>query len=285
MKKLINTLILLLSIVTFSTTITSCGSDEPEIPENTSIDIPNNSDDHGDSNVGSEEIPGAKILGTWYYLSPDKAIKITIRFSSEKGYNYVYLGDRVCYISVESEFPYYHTDYANVWQFEDDNWHITRLEVLDYLFSSATITKVFDDEMWLDFEYGKHDQRLKFKRSDPGNPIKPNDKQLAPDGIWGRYVWSTTIGRYNMTFQFIGSEGIKETSDSDVWVYYKGESKKLKESIGDAGYKNGLLRIDWSWSLIDAATEGSYFVVIKETDKRLILYNPFSPDVRYLFTR
>lgn len=261
--------------------LTSCGDDEKDTPDEPTITNP---DPINPGNSSDEsEIPGAKILGTWYYLSPDKALKLTIRFSSEKGANYVTFGHYVCYISVESEFPYYKSDYDNKWRFEDSKWRITSLRIAEGLSSAATITQVFDDEMWLDFEYGVKSERLKFKRVDPGNPKKPDGKELAQDGIFGRYLWKAAIGRYNMTFQFTGAETAKETSDSEVWVDAMG--KRLKESTLDAIYSNGLLRLDWSKSMIASEAGNSFFVVVKESDQKLKLYNPFTPDVTYTFTR
>lgn len=273
-----------MAIFTMPLMFSSCGDDEPSTPEAPEITDPElKPNDSGNSSSGDEEIQGSKILGTWYYLSPDKALKLTVRFTSEKGYSYVTFRHYVCYISVESEFPYYHEDYDNTWKYENSKWEITRLAISKALFSSATITQVFDDEMWLDFEYGVKSERLKFKRIDPGNPQKSTDKELAQDGIFGKYVWKAAIGRYNMTFQFTGAEKAKETSDSEVWV--DGVGKRLKESTLDAIYSNGLLRLDWSKSLIASEAGNSYFVVVKESDRKLKLYNPFSPDVTYTFTR
>lgn len=286
MKKFLSLLFPLFVMVTIPLIVTSCGDDEPatpQTPSNPTNPYPGHEEDPGNNDHGGRDIPGAKILGTWYYLSPDKAFKITINFSSEEGPNYLYTGGRVCYISVESEFPYYYYDYDNVWYYENNNWSITRLEVNKYLFSSATITKVFDEELWLDFEYGLKNERLKFRKSDPGRPVKPYNKELAPDGIFGTYKWKTSIGNYNMSLQFVSSNIVQETSDSEVYV--SSLNDWFKESTCEAIFNNGILRLAHDKSIISSKVGNSYFVVTRESDKKLKLYNPFSPDVSYTFSR
>ena len=272
----------------FSMTIQSCDKGESEEPENPWINNPDQDNQYppGNGDGDTEDIPGGKILGTWYYLNPNNALKITITFTSEKDYNYTIFKNRVCYVSVESEFPYFHSDYSNSWTYENSKWEITRIEVGPAISSSATIAQVFDNEMWLDLSWGYRTERLKFKRSDPGSPVKPTGLQLAPDGIFGNYLWETTISKYNLTFQFKGEEWTHETSNYDVMIINaNGDYKYSRETDSYAILSNGYLKLDCGSSLIAAAAQSPYFVVVMETNKKLKLYNPLNPAVIYSFTR
>lgn len=257
----------------------SCSKDEPTPPLNPDITIPIPTNPDNSGNGGDQQtIPGSEILGTWYYLNPNKALKITITFSSEMNL----IGDRTCYISVESELPYFHTDYDNAWNYENSKWKVWCIEIGEGIMPSALISKVFENEMWLDLDWGNTTERLKFKRSNPGNPVKPSGFQIAPDGIFGKYVWHTTIGMYNLTLQFNNnSYNTYETSDRELRI----NGKYVKEATGEGLYSKGYLSLDYTRNLIPAAANCPYFVVIKETDKKLKYYNPFNPEIVYTFTR
>lgn len=278
--------LLLALIISMPAILTSCGGNEPDSPAQ---EIPNPDPENPDTPYNpddNEDIPGSKILGTWYYLNPNKALKITITFSSEKGYNYEYLKERVCYVSVESKLPYFNTDYSNVWTYNDSKWEVTRIEIGPAIMPSGTVSQVFDNEMWLDLKWGHGTERLKFKRNDPGDPISPSNVEVAPDGIFGKYLWHTTIANRDITFQFKGTEWIHESSNAEVMVFdTKGNYKYLSETDTYAGFSQGYLKIDWDSSIIVSLAETPYFVVIKETDKKLKIYNPFTPDNYYLLTR
>lgn len=266
--------------------LASCNHDEPSTSLNQPINNPTNPETPKDD-ATLNEIQGAKILGTWYYLNPNKALKITITFKSDEAKNFAIFGERVAIISVESEFPYYHEDYSNVWSYNSSKWEVTRLAIGPNISSSAIITQVFDNEMWLDLNWDyAHKERLKFKRSDPGDPVKPVGFQLAPDGIFGTYVWNTKIDQYNLTFQFKDNIRTHETSDYDVMVFVsEGDYKYLKETNGDGIFSNGYLKVSWNASLVAAVAGSPYFVVIHDSDKILKLYNPLKPDIVYTFHR
>ena len=265
------------------TFLTACGDDdnEPEQPEPPTQ--PTDPDPGTTPGENPSQIPGAQILGTWYYLSPDNAIKITITFTDKD--NIAGLDDKKCFISVESEFPYYNTSYENGWEYKNSEWEITSLRIAQNVWASARITNVFDNEMWLIFEYGSNHKQLKFKRSDPGSAFSPTGIELAPDGAFGNYVWHTTIKGHNMTLQFTGAVSLKETSDTPISVTYKGETKYLSETKIYGGHSNGYLRLDWSESIIASVAQNSYFVVVEESNKKLKIYNPFTPSISYTLTR
>lgn len=278
--------LLLALIISIPAILTSCGGDEPDSPGQ---EIPNPDPENPDTPYNpddNEDIPGSKILGTWYYINPNKALKITLTFSSDKGYNYEYLKERVCYVSVESKLPYFNTDYSNSWTYSDSKWEVTTIEVGPAIMPSGTVSQVFDNEMWLDLKWGHGTQRLKFKRNDPGEPVTPSNVEVAPDGIFGKYLWHTTIANRDITFQFKGTEWIHESSNSEVMVFdSKGNYKYLSETDTYAGFSQGYLKIDEDSSIIVSLTETPYFVVIKETNTKLRIYNPFTPDQSYLLTR
>lgn len=281
------TLALLLAlIISIPAVLTSCGGDEPDSPNQEFPNPDPGNPDYPYDPDDDEDIPGSKILGTWYYINPNKALKITITFSSDKGSNYEYLKERVCYISVESKLPYYNTDYSNSWTYSDSKWKVTTISVGPGIIPSGTVSQVFDNEMWLDLDWGHGTQRLKFKRDDPGDAITPSNVEVAPEGIFGKYLWHTTISNRDITLQFKGTEWIHETSNAELMVYdSKGNYKYLSETDTEAGFSQGYLKIDWGSSIIVSLAETPYFVVIKENNKKLRIYNPFTPDKSYLLTR
>ena len=65
----------------------------------------------------------------------------------------------------------------------------------------------------------------------------------------------------------------------------KGNYKYLSETDSEAGFSKGYLAIDWTTSIIVSLAQTPYFIVIKETDKKLKIYNPFTPDNYYFLTR
>ncbi|MDE7387588.1 MAG: hypothetical protein K2N28_10695, partial [Muribaculaceae bacterium] len=192
--KTIKLIIILLS-VTISSSLVSCGTDEPSLPNkdnewNNSDWNNSNNDNNGEDNPSSN-IEGSEILGTWYYLSPDEAIKIEIRFTSE-----TYLLGHKCFVSVDSKFPSYTSDNMKSWEYKDNKWKIVSLDIGGPFLPSLIIENVFDDEMWADLVRGSS-QRLKFKRKDMGQPSTPTGKVLAPDGFFGNYVWNGYVSGYN----------------------------------------------------------------------------------------
>lgn len=275
---------MVIALTTISVSFSSCGGDEPDAPQN---EEPNPTPDNPGNSQGDsedEEIPGNKILGTWYYLSPNKALKATVIFTSEKAYNYLYDGGRVCYISIESQLPYNVEDYDNVWSYNDSKWEITAFDIIPGCMG-ATITKVFDNELWMDLDFINHTQRIKFTRNDPGNSVKPNGVLLAPDGIFGQYLWKGSIGNHYITFQFRGSEWFHETSDSNVMIIgTDGSYKYLKENDCEGVYRNGYFHFECT-GILCSVLNCSTVVVIKQSDKKLMIYNPFTPDRTYVLTR
>ncbi|MGN0223676.1 MAG: hypothetical protein ACI4AM_06590 [Muribaculaceae bacterium] len=287
MQKNIKLILFVVLFISLSVPFTSCGGDEPDEPQiekpDQNPDTPNIPDTPSDEDE-NEQIPGSKILGTWYYLSPNNALKATVTFSIEKSYNFSIFGTRVCYISIESELPYYVEDIENVWSYSDSKWEITRFPIVPGCMG-ATISKVFDNELWMDLDFINYSQRIKFTRNDPGNAVKPSGLQVAPDGIFERYLWHGYIGNYNITFQFKGASWFHETSDVDVMVKgTDGTHRWLKENDCYGGYSNGYFHFECT-GILCSVFDCSTLVVIKQTDKKLLLYNPFTPARTFYITR
>ena len=281
MKKYLSYIVFVVMFALLSISFSSCGDDEPDEPQKEQPDpIPDNPSDGSEE----EQIPGSEILGTWYYLNPNKALKATITFTREKSYNFSIFGTRVCYFSFESELPYSLVDMENVWSYSDSKWEITSFPIIPGSMG-ATISKVFDNELWMDVDFVNHTQRIKFTRNNPGNTIKPSGLQLAPDGIFGKYLWHGSIGVNNITFQFKGAEWFHETSDSKVMVIDADKNHKwLMENDSYGGYRNGYFHFECN-SILCSVLGCSTVVVIKQTDKKLMIYNPFTPDITYYLTR
>ncbi len=98
MRKILTFLLFVVAFASISVSFSSCGGDEPDDPQKEQTDPSH--ENPSDSHEGGEDkhIPGNKILGTWYYLNPNKALKVTITFTSEESYNFSIFGDRKCYI-------------------------------------------------------------------------------------------------------------------------------------------------------------------------------------------
>lgn len=275
---------MVIAITSISVSFSSCGVDEPDAPQKEEPDPKPNNPGNSQDDSQDEEVPGNEILGTWYYLSPDKALKATVIFTSEKAPNYSTFGSRVCYISIESQLPYNVEDYDNSWTYSDSKWKITRFSIIPVT-HGATIPKVFDNELWMDLGFINHTQRIKFTRNDPGNSVKPNGLQVAPDGIFGKYLWKGSFGSHNITIQFKESGKFHETSDSNVGVIgIDGSYKHVKENDCEGGYMDGYFHYDCT-GILCSVLGCSTVVVIKQSDKKLMIYNPFTPDRTYFLTR
>ena len=149
----------------------------------------------------------------------------------------------------------------------------------------AKITYVFENELWMDLDFINHTQRIKLTRNDPGNSVKPNGLQLAPDGIFGKYLWKSSIGGLNITLQFKGANWFQETSDYDVMVKgIDGSYKYLKENECEGGYSQGYFHFDCT-GILCSVLNCSTVVVIKQSEKKLMIYNPLTPDRTYFLTR
>ncbi len=172
-----------------------------------------------------------------------------------------------------------------MWSYDDSKWEILSLDIVPGC-SGASIHNVFENEMWVDLEFGYLNERIKFTRDNPGNAVKPSGMTIEPDGVFGQYLWHATIGSKNITFQFKGSEWFHETSDSEVIMIIdrNGNYKYIKEKNTEGRYHNGYFHFDYK-SILASVLDCPTVVVIKQTENKLIIYNPFKPDVTYTLTR